>query len=51
MPGFSMCSNKDCKFKDDCLRFKAIPNDYQSYTYFAPNVNGTCDWFKKIQKQ
>ncbi len=33
-----MCINHTCKFKDNCYRYKATPNDYQSYGGFTTKV-------------
>ena len=47
----SMCKNKDCKLKEDCYRFRAIPNQYrQSYANFKPDEEGECDHFVEIVK-
>ncbi len=35
MPDVAMCSNKECKFKEDCYRFTAKPDDIlQTYAEF-----------------
>lgn len=35
MPDISMCQNKECPSKNDCLRFTAKPNEiWQSYAEF-----------------
>ena len=46
MPDITMCLNVDCKMKDKCYRYKAIPDILQSYAKYEPN-NGKCDNFVK----
>jgi len=51
MPDISMCDNNICPSKEECYRFKAIPNDYQTYTSFIVKENeDKCDDFMKINK-
>lgn len=49
MPDISMCNNTTCPSKEECYRFKAIPNNYQSYSNFKPEKNeNKCEYFLKI---
>lgn len=53
MPDISMCQNKNCKFKNDCYRFTAIPNEHrQSYASFncKDKVDDSYFWDNKEQK-
>ena len=35
MPDITMCTSKECLYKDKCYRFKAVPSEYwQSYSSF-----------------
>ena len=47
-----MCKGEDCKLKESCYRFTAIPNEYsQSYFIVVPiDKNGYCDeyWNKGV---
>ena len=36
MPDISMCKDKECKAKEHCYRFTAIPDGWQSY--FSPGL-------------
>ncbi len=40
----SMCDNKDCPIKLQCLRYTAKPNEWQSYTTFQYK-KGKCDFY------
>lgn len=35
MPDIALCRNIFCPSKGSCYRYKAIPNDYQSYGGFV----------------
>jgi hypothetical protein len=52
MPDISMCGNMSCPSKEDCYRFKAVPNgNRQAYSEFKPKEGeDKCDAFWKIQK-
>lgn len=43
MPDISMCTDKDCPQREKCFRYRAEPNDYQSYSAFK--YDGGCDYF------
>lgn len=51
MPDISLCENEQCPSKDDCYRFKAIPDiTYQAYDIFEPeNGENKCEHFIKIE--
>lgn len=58
MPDISMCTGGDCPLKNDCYRYKATPNEYQSYFSYPPysidfNIDGTqeidCLYFWNIK--
>ncbi len=47
----SKCVNEECPIRNSCLRYRAIPEKFQSYTKFEPNLNTnpvSCDFFEKI---
>jgi len=45
MPDITMCSGKDCPYKENCYRFTAKPCEYQSYFSTPPIKDGKCDYF------
>lgn len=56
MPDITMCDNKKCVLRDMCYRYRAIPDRYQPYAMFEPeltlsdehnskNSNWKCDSF------
>jgi hypothetical protein len=50
MPDISMCDNKSCPLKENCYRFKAVPNpNRQSYMEFK-HKDGKCLDFYQVQK-
>ena len=55
MPDISMCFSSECKIKEKCYRFKAIPSDYnQSYsTFYKQNSNNDlkCEYFMAIENR
>lgn len=40
-----MCPGGDCPYKEDCYRYTAKPNDYQSFFAYAPIREGKCDYY------
>jgi len=49
MPDISMCKNIHCTLKEQCYRYRAIPNNpYQSWSGFEQDKNGNCDYFMEI---
>ena len=51
MPDISMCQNQDCKLKETCYRFKAVPNEHrQSYSDFKPDKDGNCKYYWEVRK-
>ena len=48
MPDISMCDNNACPVRNDCYRFRAIPNEYrQTYADFQLDRRA-CDAFYPI---
>jgi hypothetical protein len=46
MPDISMCKNEKCKFKDECYRFTAKPNEHwQAYGDFNCKDKTSIDTF------
>lgn len=50
MPDISMCKNKECTLKERCYRYRAVPSNIQSYTYFVFE-NGFCKYFMEVKDQ
>ena len=50
-----MCFSSECKIKEKCYRFKAIPSNYnQSYsTFYKQNSNNDlkCEYFMAIENR
>ena len=42
MPDISMCFGKNCYKKNDCYRFTAKPDRFQSYANFDYNLEKNC---------
>jgi hypothetical protein len=34
MADFIMCKSCNCEFKEICYRYRAVPKDFQNYSYF-----------------
>jgi hypothetical protein len=51
MPDISMCMNKECKSKNQCFRYRALPNEHrQAYMEFKPaEGHNSCESFMDIQ--
>lgn len=49
MPDICMCKGSigatDCPYKDQCFRFTAKADEYQSYFMELPLKNGKCDHY------
>lgn len=46
MPDITMCSGKDCPFRDKCYRYTAEPDEYwQAYFSEPPIKDGKCDYY------
>ena len=45
MPDISMCNNEKCDKKNECYRYMAIPNSWQSYADFDEK---DCGYFMPI---
>ena len=46
MPDISMCINTKCPVRKMCYRYRAIPDEYQSYAGFTFNVEtASCEEF------
>lgn len=46
MPDISMCTNTLCKQKDNCYRWRAKPERWQTYSSFMPKNNDVGEAFK-----
>lgn len=52
MPDISMCNGIDCHLKENCYRYKAIPEDLgQSYFCDAPIKDDICFYYWPIDEQ
>jgi hypothetical protein len=52
MPDLTLCNNQGCPLKDDCYRYRALPNPkHQSYTRFEwmDKEMPSCDQFMCIR--
>jgi len=53
MPDISMCSGKDCKIRNQCYRYRAVPSEYrQAYFVESPYDPKTnkCRFFWQIEQ-
>jgi hypothetical protein len=50
MPDITMCMGNDCPIKETCYRYKAKPNDYQSYFMEAPYKNEECEHYWQMEE-
>lgn len=50
MPDITMCLNDKCQIKNDCYRFMATPDRYQSYSFFGKDQEEKCDYFWKMKR-
>lgn len=50
MPDISMCANDSCPSRNECYRFRAIPNEHrQSYQQYSPKEGeDRCDDFSYV---
>ena len=46
MADITMCKGENCKMRDSCRRYLAIPDKWQSYGAFEELKKGNyCDWY------
>lgn len=45
MPDITLCFGVNCPIKEQCYRFTARPEVYQSYFYDSPREGLTCNYF------
>ena len=52
MPDITMCLGEDCPKRNHCYRFKAAPDEYQSYFSHPPydSKNKFCEYYWYIEK-
>lgn len=50
MPDISMCENKKCPLRSMCYRFRAIPDEWQSFSAFEYK-DGKCDFFWDLRPE
>lgn len=48
MPDISKCLNEQCNLSKSCYRFLCEPSEWQSYSDFKPNEDGTCEHYDFI---
>ena len=46
----TMCFGKDCQLKNDCIRYVAKPEKYQSYFEKSPYNDGKCDCYRDYKE-
>lgn len=46
----TMCFGKDCPLKNDCIRYVAKPEKYQSYFEKSPYNDGKCDCYRDYKE-
>lgn len=46
-----MCKGEDCPLKNECYRYTATPDNYQSYFVDPPYIDDECDFFYKDLKK
>ena len=51
MPEITMCSGGNCPLKKDCYRYRAYPENIQSYFSEPPHKDGTCEYFMPFDKK
>jgi hypothetical protein len=58
MPDISMCNGNNCPFKEQCYRFKATPDTYQTYADFDKRIDKlqkdpflACDFYEPLVKK
>lgn len=51
MSDITKCVNNECPLKENCYRYKAVPDTIQSYADFQFNDDGSCDYFYDMQKK
>lgn len=44
MPDITMCLGNGCPMKEQCYRYRAVPNKIQSYMH-APHVGSECSMY------
>lgn len=44
MPDITMCVNTECPLRDKCFRYRAKPDEWQSYSDFKPETGADKDW-------
>lgn len=50
MPDITMCEGTNCPLKENCYRYKAKPDIYQSYFIKPPYEQNKCDHYWMIKK-
>lgn len=46
----TMCFGKGCPLKNNCIRYVAKPEKYQSYFEESPYNDGKCDCFRDYKE-
>lgn len=49
MPDITMCAGTNCPLKENCYRFLAKPEIYQSYFSVPPVKDGKCEYQWKVE--
>lgn len=51
MPDIAMCNGEDCPVKENCWRYLAPPDHFQSYFAHPPATEEGCDYFWDVNEK
>lgn len=51
MPDIAMCMGVKCPIRENCYRYKAVPNFRQTYFEKAPIKNCDCDYYWPLKSE
>lgn len=51
----TMCCNRDCPIRNKCYRYRAVPDDYQSFAFFkwqpvSDTNDEECEYFWRVDE-
>ena len=55
MCDITMCCNRDCPIRNKCYRYRAVPDDYQSFAFFkyqpiSDTNDEECEYFWRVDE-
>lgn len=55
MPDITMCCNRDCPIRNKCYRYRAVPDEYQSFAFFkrqpiSDTNDEECEYFWRVDE-